>query len=153
MKRLGFITNRSGLLIAAATAVCVLAGPVMADTILDQWRQRAAIAQERLNNADFDACDVAYEYGFSSARQVRGGDRQTFEVTFQSDGQSMRVSYIYEGALLDSFVISALSPQWIAYQKVNNKTLTVIIPEERCAFDICTNDPFAIGFCSGESLE
>jgi hypothetical protein len=63
----------------------------------------------------------------------------------------MRAAFVYEGERLSNFLIVALPPRWLAVQKVDGKTLNVLVPEAQCAFDLCIDDPFAEGPCSGES--
>jgi len=122
-----------------------------ADDLSNTWHSRAERARAALKEPTLDACDKAYEHAYASAREENAGDQRYFHLAFDIGTGRMRVAYVYEANRLANFLIVALPPQWLAVQKADGKTLSVLVQEAQCAFDLCTNDPFAAGPCKGEA--
>jgi len=123
------------------------------DQIANSWHQRAQVAAKRLSEPGLDACDSGREVAFQHPRAFVAGILRHYELSVQVSGQTLRVSYSYNGQNLASFELISLPLSWIARQRVDSKTLSILVGPANCALDFCTNDPFALGPCSGDKPE
>jgi len=114
------------------------------------WQARAAAARERLGKPGLDACDKAYESAFAKPNRSAVGKHPAYELRFNIGKRQMMAVYEFDGQSLSAFLLVRLPPGWLAYQKAHSKTLSVLVPTSKCAFDICTSNPFVDGACSGE---
>lgn len=143
---------RQGSTLAVALALFgVIGSTAKADDLKDAWNARAESAEIKLKGPGLDACDKAYEHAFASSTERMAGTQRSFNLTFDIGTERMRAAYVYDGNRLSGFLIVALPPRWLTVQKMDGKTLSVLVQEAQCAFDLCTDDPFALGPCSGES--
>lgn len=140
---------RQGNMLAVAVALFgAIASPAKADDLKDAWHERAESAEIKLKAPGLDACDKAYEQAFASSTERTAGTQRTFNLTFDIGTGRMSAAYVYDGNRLSGFLLAALPPRWLAVQKAGGKTLSILIQEAQCAFDLCTDDPFAVGPCS-----
>ena len=119
-----------------------LAADTTPDPVGTAWKARAETAKKKLALPGLDKCDKGIELSFKQPNEVTSGAKRSFELLIEIDGQAMVASYSYEGQRLSSFVLLALPPGWLALQKTDSKTLSVLVPELNCSFDLCTDDPF-----------
>lgn len=127
---------------AAAQAVNTTPDPVG-----KAWKTRAESATKKLALPGLDKCDKGVELAFQQLREVTLGKNRNFELLIEIDKQEMVASFSYEGLRLDSFVLLALPPGWLAVQKTDSKTLNILVADANCSFELCLNDPFTAGPC------
>lgn len=118
------------------------------DLVGRAWKTRAETASRKLALPGLDKCDKGVELAFKQPREVTSGKKSNFELTIEIDKQEMTVSYSYEGQRLDAFLLLALPPGWLAVQKTDSKTLSILVADSNCSFDLCTDDPFTAGPCA-----
>ncbi len=135
------------LLLGHQAAISAENRPPAADVLDGAWKHRAQAARKKLSKPGLDACDGAVERGFEQFQMTRSKDERTYSLRIRINGQTMTASYVYRGARLGEFVVSALPPRWLAVQKANSKTLSVLVGDANCALDLCTNNPFSDGPC------
>ncbi len=140
----------SVLVVLGAIAVPAFAAT---DEITAAWSVRADRAAKRLTQPGLDACDVAYEKAFQHAKESARPPFRVFELAAEISGQALRVSYSYRGGRLTSFEVITLPSGWIGRQRVNSKTLSILVGSAKCAMDFCTSDPLAAGPCPGDPPE
>jgi len=119
-----------------------------ADLVGRGWKTRAEAATRKLALPGLDKCDKGVELAFQKFREVTSGKKRNFELTIEIDKQEMVAWYTYEGQRLDSFLLLALPPGWLAVQKTDSKTLSILVADSNCSFDLCMNDPFTAGSCA-----
>lgn len=112
------------------------------------WKTRAETATRKLALPGLDKCDKGVELAFQQLREVTLGKKRNFELLIEVDKQEMVASYSYEGQRLNSFVLLALPPGWIAVQKTDSRILSIIVSDSNCSFDLCITDPVTIGPCA-----
>ena len=117
------------------------------DLVGNAWRSRAEVATKKLAAPGLDKCDKAVELAFQHPNEVNLGKQRSFELLIEIDRQAMVASYSYVGQQLTSFVLIVLPSGWLAVQKIESKTLNIIVEGSNCTFDLCTNDPFITGPC------
>ena len=118
------------------------------DSVGNAWRSRAEAATKKLATPGLDKCDKAVELAFQHPNEVTSGKKRSFELLIEIDRQAMVASYSYVGQQLTSFVLIVLPPEWLAVQKIESKTLNILVEGSNCTFDLCTNDPFITGPCA-----
>lgn len=118
------------------------------DKLREAWQNRATTAKARLAGKGLDTCDKAYESAFANPIESTSNGHPSFDLRFNIGDKQMRVVYEFDGVKPDKFILVSLPPRWLAYQDANSKTLSVVVAEASCAFDLCTNDPFADGSCT-----
>ena len=123
------------------------------DEVGPAWRARAETASRNLSRGRLDACDMALEKAFANVEETNDKPFRSFHLVADVQGQSLHVAYSYRGTSLASFELIALPSPWVARQRVNSKTLSLLVAPARCAIDLCTNDPFAQGACPGDPPE
>ncbi len=139
-----------------ATLLVSLTGAIAdsnGDQISNAWRQRSLLAAKKLAGPGLDACDRGLELAFQHPKEFMAGTLRTYELTVQVSNQTLLASYSYKGQKLASFELIFLPPGWIARQRVDSKTLSILVGTADCALDFCTNNPFASGPCSGDKPE
>jgi hypothetical protein len=143
--------------IAAAMVCVVTLYPVQSpaqppdsapDLVGTTWKSRAGAATKKLANPGLDRCDKGVELAFQNPNEATSGKQRSFELQIDIDGQAMVASYSYAGQRLNAFVLHALPSGWLAVQKTDSKTLSILVEGSKCSFDLCTNDPFAAGPCA-----
>jgi hypothetical protein len=127
--------------------------PPAGDELAKKWAQRADAAAKRLVAPGLDACDIAVERAFKAAKESMKGDFRSFELNVDISGSALNASYSYKDGRLASFELYKLPSRWVARQRVGSKTLSILVADSYCAFDLCTNDPFADGPCPGDTPE
>ena len=124
----------------------------IADSALDdigrQWKDRAEAASKRLATSELDECDKAVERAFQDVKESVSGAKRIFELKINISDQTMVVYYSFEGQRLGDFVLGTLPPGWVAIQKTDSKTISILVGKSDCAFDLCTSNPFIIGPCT-----
>jgi hypothetical protein len=123
------------------------------DPIANAWRQRAQVAAKKLAEPGLDACDRGIELAFQKAKESTTGTIRTYELLVQVSKQTLRAAYSYEGQKLSSFELISLPPNWFARQRVDSKTLSIIVGTANCAMDFCTDNPLVPGSCVGDKPE
>jgi len=118
------------------------------DPVGSAWKTRAETATKKLALPGLDKCDRGVELAFQQFREVTLSKKRNFELMIEIDKEAMVASYSYEGPRLDSFVLLALPPGWLAVQKTAGKTLNILVADSNCSFDLCMNDPFTTGPCA-----
>lgn len=118
------------------------------DFVGNAWRLRAEAATKKLDDPGLDECDKAIEHAFQHPKELISGNLRIFELKINIADQTMLATYSYEGQRLSAFGLVALPPQWLAVQKTESKTLSILVWSSNCAFDLCTNDPFMTGPCA-----
>ncbi|MDP1822574.1 MAG: hypothetical protein Q8L48_05010 [Archangium sp.] len=135
-------------MLASLLVAVVLSGSA-SDPLAAAWKARAARATEKLSKPGLDACDRALEVAFQSATTDRRGGQEMYALAIRIGEDVMLAGYSYRGGKLVDFSIYGLPPQWMAHQKVDSKTLSVVLGRAPgCAFDLCTTDPFSDGPCT-----
>jgi len=114
------------------------------------WKTRAETATKKLALPGLDKCDKGVELAFQQLREVTLGKKRNFELMVGIDRQEMVAAYSYEGQRLDSFVLLALPPGWLAVQKTDSKRLNILVADANCSFEFCMNDPFTAGPCAAQ---
>ena len=117
------------------------------------WLARSELASKHLSHPGNDACDIALDRAFAHPREINTRVFRTFNLLVELGGQTLQVSYSYRGGQLASFELVALPPKWIARQRTNSKTLSVLVASANCAMDFCTSNPLAPGACAGDTPE
>lgn len=135
------------LFLTQASAQAAGAAP---DPVEKGWQARAETATKRLATPGLDKCDSGLERAFREQNPVTSGTQRSFELMIEIDSQSMLASYTYEGQRLISFALLELPPGWLAVQKTDSKSMSILVQSSGCSFDLCTNDPFAAGSCAGQ---
>ena len=138
------------LVVLAATSVVTLAER---DEIAAAWLARADRAAKRLAEPGLDACDVAYERAFQRPKENARPPFRVFELAVEISGRTLRASYSYRVGKVASFELISLPPGWIARQRVNSKTLSILVAAANCGMDFCTSDPLVAGPCPGDTPE
>ena len=123
------------------------------DLVGKAWKNRAETAARKLAVPGLDKCDKGVELAFQQFREVSLNKKRNFELMIEIDKEAMAAAYSYEGQRLDSFVLLALPPGWLAVQKTNSKTLNLLVAESNCSFDLCMNDPFTAGPCAEQGKQ
>lgn len=127
--------------------------PSVADELAKKWEQRADAAVKKLVTPGLDACDIATERAFKNAKESVKGNYRSFDLIFGISGSTLNASYSYKDGRLASLELYSLPSRWVARQRVGSKTLSILVADSYCAFDLCTNDPFAAGPCLGDTPE
>ena len=123
------------------------------DPVGSAWKTRAETAVGKLALPGLDKCDKGVELAFKQFGEVTSSKKRNFELINEIDKQAMAAAYSYEGQRLDSFVLLALPPGWLAVQKTGSKTLNILVADSNCSFDLCMNDPFTAGPCAEQSKQ
>lgn len=119
-----------------------------ADPVEATWKARSELAKKRLEKGGLDPCDLAVERAFQSyEREVEDAKRQ-FSLDIELDGARLIAKYEYAGGKLAVFGLTGVPSTWALYQKAGSKTLTFLLGEGRCAFDLCTAGPTPDGPCN-----
>ena len=121
--------------------------------IADAWRQRAQVAAKKLTEPGLDACDRGLELAFQYPKEFMTSAWHRYGLAVQISNQTLYASYTYNSRGLASFELVSLPPGWIARQRVDSKTLSILVGAANCALDFCTNNPFASGACPGDKPE
>jgi hypothetical protein len=119
------------------------------DAVATAWKSRSEAATKKLASAKLDKCDMGLEVAFQEAAETTSGKQRSYGLHVTIDGQTMVVSYTYVGQRLNAFMLVELPPEWLAVQKAESKALNVLVQNSNCTFDLCTNDPFSTGLCTG----
>lgn len=123
------------------------------DLVGSAWKTRAETATRKLALPGLDKCDKGVELAFQQFREVALSKKRNFELLIEIDKQEMVASYSYEGQRLDSFILLALPPEWLAVQKTDSKTLNILVAGSNCSFDLCMNNPFTAGPCAEQGKQ
>jgi len=123
------------------------------DPVGRAWKIRAETATRKLALPGLDKCDKGVELAFQQFREVTLSKKRNFELMIEIDKEEMVASYSYEGQRLDSFVLLALPPGWLAVQKTDSKTLNILVADSNCSFDLCMNNPFTAGPCAAQGKQ
>ena len=123
------------------------------DELAHRWADRSALASKQLAEPGLDACDMALHRAFEHPKQADYPPFRTFDLAADIGDQTMKVSYSYRHGRLASFQLVSLPPNWIARQRTGSKTLSILVAPARCAMDFCTDDPFVLGACAGDTAE
>ncbi len=144
------------LLAMTVTALSLKAAVTAApadDELVKSWAKRASTAKKRLAAPGLDACDMAVERAFQRVKESTTGKFRSFGLQVDISGKVLTASYSYRDGRLVSFELITLPGRWIARQRAESKTLSILVPDANCAFDLCTSDPFAAGPCPGDTPE
>ena len=112
------------------------------------WRARAELAKRRLAAGGLDACDQAVEQAFQASKPETSGGNTMYPLDVEVGGRKLLLAYNYQGGQLDSFAFLAIPSSWVAYQKVDSKTVRFVHAESKCAFSLCTSGPTSDGACA-----
>lgn len=123
------------------------------DALRKAWLARSEAASSYLERPGLDACDQAIGRAFQKPREIKRGPFRSFELDVELSGQSLRAAYSYRDGELASFELRSLPRGWIARQRSNTKTLSILVGPATCAMDFCTADPFKQGPCAGDVPE
>lgn len=123
------------------------------DEIDAQWKHRSEVASQRLSIDDLDECDKAIERAFKHPEETLANSVRRFKIGFDVAGVQLQVVYVFRNNQLEAFQMLNLPAGWVAWQRAENKTLSVFVPTAKCVVDICTNNPFGPSLCQGEKLE
>jgi hypothetical protein len=118
-----------------------------------KWAQRADTAAKRLVAPGLDACDMAVERAFEAVKKSIAENFQLFGLQVDISGNTLNAAYLYKDGKLAAFQLYKLPSRWAAKQRVGSKTLSIFVADSNCAFDLCTDDPFASGPCPGDIPE
>ncbi len=153
---MSFINPRWPVVTILATLIAPLTDAI-ADSTGDQtanvWRQRARVAVKKLTEPGLDACDRGLELAFQQPKESTTGNLRTYDLFVQVSNQTLRASYSYKDQKLSSFQLISLPLNWFARQRVDSKTLSIIVGTANCVMDFCTNDPLVLGPCPGDKPE
>ncbi|MGZ6162424.1 MAG: hypothetical protein ACXWLS_03765 [Myxococcaceae bacterium] len=139
---------RTRLLLLSLLAGTVTRADEPKDQVDTTWRARKELAQSRIAKGGLDACDLALEKAFKTAKLTKEKDVRSYDLTIDVDGRVLGAFYRYTGDKLDGFALVAMPSQWVAYQKADSKTIRFIVaPPQACAFSLCTSGPTADGPC------
>jgi hypothetical protein len=128
--------------------VAVLSGSG-GDALSVAWKARAERATQKLSKPGLDACDRAVEVAFQTFQASGNDASRRFTITIAIADEMMLAMYSYKGGKLVDFAMMSLPPKWMAHQPADSKTLSVVLADgPKCAFDLCTNDPFSDGPCA-----
>lgn len=142
-RRLVLLASLVGISAASGHPATTPADPVEAT-----WKARSELAKKRLDKGGLDPCDLAVERAFQSyEREVEGGKRR-FSLDIELDGARLIALYEYAGGKLAVFSLTGVPSSWALYQKAGSKTLSFLLGEGRCAFDLCTAGPTPDGPCN-----
>jgi hypothetical protein len=120
------------------------------DDIGVAWKLRAGEATKKLSMPGLDACDKALERGFEQFKETASKGERIYWLNIEIGGQTLVANYSYQGTRLSTFVLAALPARWLAVQKPDSKTLSILVGSANCALDLCTNNPFSGGPCVGK---
>jgi hypothetical protein len=139
---------RTRLLLLSLLAGTVTGADEPKDPVDATWRARKELAQSRIAKGGLDACDLALEKAFQTAKLTKEKEVRSYDLTIEVDGRMLGAFYRYTGDKLDGFALVALPSQWVAYQKPDSKTIRfVVAPPQDCAFSLCTKGPTPNGPC------
>jgi len=139
---------RNRLLFLSLLAGTVTRADEPKDPVDEAWRARKELAKSRIAKGGLDACDLALEKAFQTAKLTKEKDVRSYDLVIKVDGRMVGAFYRYTGEKLDGFALVALPSQWVAYQKADSKTIRfVAAPPRDCAFSLCTNGPTDDGPC------
>jgi hypothetical protein len=143
------------LLLASAIATVLITPSIQAspDELGQRWSERSALASKHMAEPGLDACDLAIDRAFAHPKEGRSDPFRSFVLDADVGGQALSVSYSFRQGRLASFELVSLPAGWIARQRAGSKTLTVLVAPAHCAMDFCTDDPFAVGACAGDTPE
>lgn len=137
------------MLTALAMVSLVLSDSAAAGDEVDKaWKARAERAAKKLAQPGLDECDRAVEVAFQNAKvESKGGRLYPLEIHIGTE--RLLVGYHYEGTKLKDFSLYGVPAKWMVHQPVASKTISVVLGDgPRCAFDLCSNDPFSDGPCA-----
>lgn len=119
------------------------------DSVARAWSARAALAAKRLQAGGLDGCDTAVEKAFAGAKLKTNGAKRSYLLKIDVEGERlpMLAAYGYDGSRLEDFVVVTLPPGWLLRQPTGSRTLSVLLSEKSCAFDLCPGDPLAAAPC------
>ncbi len=137
-----------------ATNALAYTSPNMGDDeIANEWQQRSEAASKKLSMEGLDECDKAIERAFMHPERLSSRSVRTFKINFEVAGAQMHAAYAFKNNKLEAFQLLDLPAGWVAWQRAENKTLSVFVPATKCVIDICTNNPFGPAMCLREKPE
>lgn len=112
------------------------------------WRARTELAKQRLAAGGLDACDQAVEKAFQTSKPETAEGGTMYPLDIEIGGRKLLAAYNYRGGQLDSFALLGMPATWVAYEKVDSKTIRFVVADSKCAFSLCATGPTSDGTCA-----
>lgn len=142
--------RKVGLLLVMTTVLVSTQALCNEVSVSQAWKSRSELAAEHLKQPNLDVCDVAVEKAFQNAVGKQSNGLTMYELNIQLGNQAMRAAYTYKEIALNDFVLISLPSRWMAHQSPDSKTLSVVVVDSSCAFDLCINNPFGSAPCGAQ---
>lgn len=112
------------------------------------WKARAELATKKLEGKGLDECDRAVELAFQKFDTSSSREGTRYALVIRIGAETLLAGYSYDAGKLKDFSLFNVPPKWMVHQPTGTKTISVVLGSgPKCAFDLCSDDPFSEGPC------